>query len=137
MPSRKLKDAHPRLQSAFQQALPLFKKEFPELDIIITCTYRSLEEQAALYNQPWDKKDNDQDGKIDESDERVTRAKPGQSKHNVLPSHAIDIAFKHKNGKLTWNLVYFKKFYDYLRKFDPKIIWGGHFKAIDGCHYEI
>lgn len=52
------------------------------------CTYvmisgnRTWAEQDALYRQPWDGRDNDGDGRIDEADEKVTKAKGGQSNHN-------------------------------------------------------
>jgi peptidoglycan L-alanyl-D-glutamate endopeptidase CwlK len=81
-------------------------KEFQKLalangvDFIITCTYRSIEEQNALYNQPFDKIDNDKDGMIDESDEKVTQAKGGQSFHNHRV--AFDIV-PILNGKAQWN----------------------------------
>ena len=48
----------------------------------VVSAYRSLEDQSALYNQPFDHKDNDGDGKIDEADEKVTNAKAGESYHN-------------------------------------------------------
>ena len=45
---------------------------------------RSWKEQDALYNQPSDGRDNDGDGKVDEADEKVTKAKGGFSNHNFL-----------------------------------------------------
>lgn len=50
-------------------------------DFLFTEGGRVSARQKALYNQPWDKKDNDGDGLIDESDERVTNAKSGESLH--------------------------------------------------------
>jgi peptidoglycan LD-endopeptidase CwlK len=58
---------------------------------ILTCTYRSNEEQARLYAQG-----RTRPGKI------VTWAKPGRSLHNVMPARAFDIAIL-ENGKLNWN----------------------------------
>jgi peptidoglycan L-alanyl-D-glutamate endopeptidase CwlK len=52
------------------------------------CTYamisgnRTYAEQDALYKRAMDGIDNDKDGKVDESDERVTKAPPGYSNHN-------------------------------------------------------
>lgn len=57
------------------------------LHVIVACTYRSNEEQAALYAQGRTK-----GGAI------VTYAKPGQSKHNTR--QALDI-YPITNGKLT------------------------------------
>lgn len=145
MPSRRITDAHPRLQAAYIFSKKAFEEKFPNLEVILTATYRSNEEQDKLYNQPWDGIDNDKDGKIDEKDEKVTNAKKGQSKHNAFPSLAIDVAFK-KRGEpgFNWNMAGFKSFYDLMVSFDRGIRWGanvkfgGHFKNMnDGPHYEI
>lgn len=70
---------------------------------------RTFAEQNEIYCQPFDHKDNDGDGKIDEPDERVTNAKGGQSIHNY--GLALDFAIlydKDKNGTfeaLSWDLV--------------------------------
>lgn len=60
---------------------------------------RTIKYQDALHAQPHDGKDNDGDGKIDEADEFVTRAKGGQSAHNFgLAADLVPI----KNGKEWW-----------------------------------
>lgn len=51
-------------------------------DYVMISGNRSYAEQDALYRQQQDGKDNDRDGKTDEADERVTRAKAGYSNHN-------------------------------------------------------
>jgi len=51
-------------------------------DYIMIAGQRSWKEQDALYGQPWDGKDNDGDGRVDEADEKVTNAKGGESNHN-------------------------------------------------------
>jgi peptidoglycan LD-endopeptidase CwlK len=43
---------------------------------------RTYAEQDALFRQCCDGKDNDGDGRVDEPDERVTKARGGQSNHN-------------------------------------------------------
>lgn len=68
--------------------------------IAITEAYRNNTRQNQLYNQPWDGKDNDGDGKIDEADEKVTNAKAGQSFHNY--GVAFDIIFV-VNGRRTYS----------------------------------
>lgn len=52
--------------------------------IVVPATggFRSIQEQHKLYAQPTDGIDNDKDGKIDEADEKVTRADGGKSPHN-------------------------------------------------------
>ena len=66
--------------------------------VIITCTYRNKDEQAALYAQG-----RTLPGK------KVTNARPGESKHNLVDksgnpaAEAFDIAIL-VNGKLNWDL---------------------------------
>lgn len=137
MGSRKLSDAHIRLQKSFTEANKEWEKLHPDLIAFITCSYRSPEEQHCLFIQPHDHKDNDGDGKIDEADEFVTNADSGQSKHNKLPSDAIDLCFKTRDNKLNWNPLLYKEFYELMLKFDHKLKWGGIFKKKDYCHVEI
>jgi peptidoglycan L-alanyl-D-glutamate endopeptidase CwlK len=66
------------------------------IDVILTCTYRSNEEQAALYRR----------GRTVPGP-RVTNAKPGESLHNVIKdgkpcAHAFDIAII-EHGKCNWD----------------------------------
>lgn len=98
-------------------------------DIKITQGRRTQAYQDALYNQPWDGKDNDGDGLIDESDEKVTWTK--KSKH--IEGKAFDIAFTGKTP--------------YPKNFDWSKIgvigeslglrWGGRFSNPDNLHFEI
>lgn len=67
-----------------------------KIDVLVTCTYRSPEEQAELYAQGRTKP-----GRI------VTYAKPGESKHNIQSSNgapaskAFDVV-PLRHGKLVW-----------------------------------
>lgn len=63
-------------------------------------TLRTFEESTKLYNQPFDGKDNDGDGRIDEADEKVSNAKAGQSWHNY--GLALDFHLQ-INGKDVWD----------------------------------
>ena len=135
MASRKLSDAHIILQEAYTKAKKTFEEQNPTVKVILTATYRSKEEQDALYNQPRDKKDNDGDGKIDEANEKVTNAKGLQSPHNYLPSMAIDVAFT-VNGKVDWSLGNFKAFAKLMKS--KSITWGGDFRSLpDAPHFEL
>jgi peptidoglycan L-alanyl-D-glutamate endopeptidase CwlK len=60
-----------------------------QIDVIVTCTFRSSGEQMALYNQ----------GRLTPGP-IVTNAKPGQSAHNY--GMAIDVV-PVVNGKCDWN----------------------------------
>lgn len=94
MNSRSLNDLHPLVRPLVNKFLANCNAE--ALDILVTCTYRSNEEQARLYaigrTVP---------GKI------VTRAKPGQSMHNFTvdgrpSSLAVDIV-PLRHGKPVWD----------------------------------
>jgi peptidoglycan L-alanyl-D-glutamate endopeptidase CwlK len=134
MASRNISDAHPILQTQFSIAKPAFERDHTGVEVFLTCSYRSPQEQTALYNQPFDHKDNDGDGKVDEGDEKVTQAKAGQSPHNYLPSFAIDVAFK-VNSKLDWSSKWFSSFSKYMST--TTIEWGGVWKFKDTPHYEV
>ncbi len=92
---------------------------------------RTFAEQDAIYNHPYDGKDNDGDGKIDEADEHVSNAKAGQSYHNY--GLAIDVAIL-DNGKINWNYDY-KKLLPYAQKYGLE--WGGLWKFKDMPHYQL
>lgn len=71
-----LPQVHPLAQQLIAEAA---KKG---IQIKVISGHRSYAEQDALYKQAMDGKDNDQDGRVDESDERVTKARGGYSNHN-------------------------------------------------------
>ena len=94
MASRNLEDLHPKLKPLCVQFLAACKSA--GLDILLTCTYRSGDEQNALYAQGRTKP-----GKI------VTRARAGQSAHNFVlagkpASKAFDIV-PLVDGKPCWD----------------------------------
>lgn len=126
MPSRDKKDLDVRLATSYDAACARFKELYPDLaQPFITCIYRSPVEQDLLYaigrTVP---------GK------KVTNAKGGQSKHNVIPSKAFDIAFITLTKKLDWSAHLFKKFAAIVKS--DVIGWGGDFKTFkDGPHFEI
>lgn len=93
--TRSITAMHPRLRSLYIQFDTLMRQA--RIDYIVTATYRSNEDQAALYASGRTVR-----GKI------RTNAIPGQSAHNALDtigapaSRAFDIAiFKH--GKIDWD----------------------------------
>jgi peptidoglycan L-alanyl-D-glutamate endopeptidase CwlK len=138
MASRSISDLHPLLAYAFGKAEALYLAKYPEAPKpVLTCTYRSKAEQQKLYDQVRDGIDNDKDGKIDEADERVTNAKPGESAHNYLPAPAFDVAFVDKSEKTDWSNLHFQRFAALVLT-TPGITWGGHFKSlIDMPHFEL
>lgn len=125
MASRDLNDADKILRDAYLKAALMFTDKYPDVTPVVTCTYRSDEEQAALYAMGRTKP-----GKI------VTQLKKG-GKHNVKPSQAIDVAFK--VGKvIDWDAKHFKRFAEILLPLEPRIKWGGNWKKFrDYPHFEI
>ena len=69
MSSRRLEDLHLLMRPLVDAFLAACARE--GIDILVTCTYRSDEEQARLYAQGRTK-----------PGLKVTNAKPGQSMHN-------------------------------------------------------
>ncbi|RYF78448.1 MAG: hypothetical protein EOO39_01405 [Cytophagaceae bacterium] len=127
MASNQTKDLHPRLVEAYLDTKERWIKLHPDgPNVVLTCTYRSNEEQAALYA-----KGRTAPGK------RVTNAKPGSSNHNKYPSHAFDVGFL-KGKKMDWTETPFRAFAKLLLEHHPDITWGGRFKSlVDLPHFEI
>jgi peptidoglycan L-alanyl-D-glutamate endopeptidase CwlK len=109
--SRKIEDLVPALQEKFK----LFEAHCHSqgMDFIVTCTTRSIEEQAALVKEG--------------------KSKTMNSKH--LTGKAFDIAVL-KNGKVSWNFDDYKLF-GAIGK-DIGLTWGGDFHGFpDGPHFQI
>lgn len=86
--SRDLDDLDPAVRPLVDAFLAAAAADTPPLDLLVTCTRRSLADQAALYAQ----------GRTT-AGEIVTDAKPGESAHNV--GMAIDFV-PIINGKPDW-----------------------------------
>ena len=92
--SRNPNDLHPDILDAYHAFMSACKMH--KIDVLVTCTYRSTEEQAELYTQG-----RTMPGRI------VTNAKPGESKHNFKlangapASKAFDVV-PLRNGKPIW-----------------------------------
>jgi hypothetical protein len=100
-----------------------------------TGAYRSIKEQHGLYIQATDGIDNDGDGKIDEADERVTKADGGKSPHNF--NLARDIVPMIHKGVIWWEAPtsLFKTMADIAVKHG--LVSGFFFKSIfDAPHVE-
>lgn len=126
MASRKIEDLVPELQHKYI----LFREAMTKagIDFIVTCTYRSPEEQAELYAQG--------------------RTKPGRKVTWTLKSKhcerkAFDIVII-KNGKPLWDTNIDTNDNDLSDWFEAGkigesvgLIWGGRFKNPDMPHFEI
>lgn len=94
---------------------------------ILTHTYRSNDEQNELYEQGRTKP-----GKI------VTYKRGGQSKHNVFPSKANDVAFLNDAGELIYPETDLKLFAQLVKALNAGIVWGGDWKEFkDRPHFEV
>jgi len=123
MASRDTNDLHGILKEAYYKACDMYKVKFPnDPQPFVTCTYRSNDEQNALYN----------------SKPKVTNAKAGESPHNYRPALAFDIAFVTLKKTLSWDNKYFKQFADILNIVEPRIEWGGSWSSFkDAPHYQL
>jgi peptidoglycan L-alanyl-D-glutamate endopeptidase CwlK len=130
---QRLSTAHEYLQRLFVAVL-----EDPECpcDVTILCGHRTLEEQAELYAQGRTKP-----GKI------VTRAKPGQSRHNTYPSMAVDAA-PYIAGDVSWDWDWYKKLAPHIKavwsrlkaegKVAGELQWLGESKSFrEGPHWQL
>ena len=137
MCSRNPNDIHPTLRLAWESSLNEWLRDNQNDPVpFLTCTHRSVEEQEILYMISRNGKDDDGDGQIDEADEWRSNARAGQSKHNLYPSEAIDVAFRKKDGKLDWSESLFARFAVYMKRHGMN--WGGDWKKRkDTPHYEM
>lgn len=145
--NRDIRDADPRLQKAWAYVESEWPKRHPlDPKPFLTEVYRSPDTQRALYAQGREKiaivnrlRQFVKLPPISEAANRkiVTNAKPGQSKHNALPSHAIDIWFK-RGGVLLDEPKLWEQLVKMIRDYDPGIKWGGLFRTVvDKPHFEI
>ena len=69
----------------------------------------------------------------------VTHKRGGESKHNVRPSRAVDVAFLLADGSVSWSGLLLSKFARLVKAADARVRWGGDFPGDfkDGPHYEV
>ena len=117
--SRDIYDLEPETAKMCQDFLDLARGH--GYNVILTATYRSFEEQDALYAQGRTKKGN-----------IVTNARGGQSLHN----HRVAFDFAPvKDGKIDWNDT---KTWEALGKLGEQVglEWGGRWKFKDMPHLQ-
>ena len=127
MPSRNINDCVPPLQDLWEKASRLYNELYPSgPSVFLTCTYRTNEEQEALYA-----KGKTEPGPI------VTHIKRN-GKHNVYPSKAFDIAFLKSADTCDWTHIHFIRFAEIVQKIAPHVQWGGNWQNFkDMPHFEI
>ena len=115
MASRLLIDLDYRIQTDARRVRDAWQAA--GLDVLITCTYRSDEEQTRLYEQG-----RTAPGKI------VTHAKAGESMHN----HRLAIDFVPMvDGKICWEdeSGLWERIARIAQQVDGRIVWGGDWSA--------
>lgn len=127
----RLNGCHPQLKRKVAALVNMAAAEGHTLRVVQGL--RTFEEQDRLFRQWRDGKDNDGDGRVDEADERVTKAAGGQSNHNY--GVAADLAFV-VNGKVSWD----ERLYGNIGRWARAcgLDWGGFWrKFTDLPHVEL
>lgn len=89
--------------------------------------YRSAQEQDELYTHG-----RSAPGPI------VTYKRGGESKHNELPSKALDVAFLLPDGTTSWSPELLSKFARLMKAADVRVHWGGDWPGFkDRPHFEV
>lgn len=125
--SRDIRTAHPELAKRFLELAASYKRMFPTRDLIITCAYRSPEEQQRLYKQ----------GRFGNPGPIVTNCdgRKNLSNHNKFPSRALDVAVT-DGGKTVWDESCYYPL-GVLAK-ECSLEWGGFWERFkDFPHFEL
>jgi peptidoglycan L-alanyl-D-glutamate endopeptidase CwlK len=89
--------------------------------------YRSVEAQDELYTHG-----RSAPGPV------VTYKRGGESKHNELPSKALDVAFLLPDGTASWSPELLGKFARLMKAADVRVRWGGDWPEFkDRPHFEV
>ncbi|TKT89474.1 M15 family metallopeptidase [Dyadobacter frigoris] len=158
MGNRDIKDADTRLQLAWAFILTEWPRLYPNSPLpFLSEVYRSPDLQRAYYAQGRDPlaRVNSQRRLVnlapiteEENRHKVTNSKPGQSKHQSLPSKAIDVLFV-KPGtqrEISQDINFYKALAKMVRGFNPEITWGADWnhnwrsddeRLVDMPHFEV
>lgn len=125
MPSTRLTDCDTHLAAQYTMLLHDFRDQTGH-DLLITCTARSTDEQARLYAQG-----RTTPGPIVTQLDGTTK----KSKHNLVPSKAIDVAVI-VGGKVSWDPVQYEPLGPLAARYG--LTWGGSWKTLkDYPHLEV
>jgi peptidoglycan L-alanyl-D-glutamate endopeptidase CwlK len=125
MPSTRLTDCDTHLAAQYTMLLHDFREQTGH-DLLITCTARSTDEQAKLYAQG-----RSTPGPIVTQLDGTTH----KSKHNLVPSRAIDVAVV-VGGKVSWDATQYAPLGPLATHYG--LTWGGSWRTLkDYPHLEI
>ena len=125
----RLEDVEPSLVRLMTAAIA---DERCPCDITVVEGHRTMARQAELYAK----------GRTAPGP-RVTNARPGQSRHNSMPSQAVDVAPCDRRGDPLWNeKELFDAFGSHVEtvadELGISVTWGGRFRwGYDGAHFEL
>jgi hypothetical protein len=136
--SRDITKAHPLLQEFVPKAQTWYAAKYPGSSLVVTHVDRTQLEQLRLFLQARLPDDDLKKLSLPISSSPVTW-KDGfvnKSKHNVIPSHAIDFGIK-KEGKFDWSDEAAKTLASCVMDtgYIGRIKWGGIFE--DCWHFQI
>jgi peptidoglycan L-alanyl-D-glutamate endopeptidase CwlK len=125
-----LASVRPELAAAYAVALQRWLGD-PLLVVLgrpfVSEGYRSVQEQDELYTHG-----RSAPGPI------VTYKHGGESKHNELPSKALDVAFLLPDGTTSWSAELLDKFAWLMKAADARVHWGGDWPEFkDRPHFEV
>ena len=126
----RLAEVRPELVAAYQVALRRWSGD-PVLRLLglplVTEGYRSAAAQDELYTRG-----RSAPGPV------VTYKRGGESKHNALPSRALDVAFLLADGSVSWSGLLLSKFARLMKAADARVHWGGDWPGFkDRPHFEV
>ena len=150
MPSRNLSDLYWKLEVVVRKALEIAKEK--DLKVLIICTYRSNQEQKALYSQGREDLDIVNSirlqcglAKLTEKENKKVITWTLKSYHSTEPkSMAFDFCIFYKNH-IIWNIKAdvndneiddYKEFAEICKSLDNNIEWGGDWKKKDWGHIQ-
>jgi D-alanyl-D-alanine carboxypeptidase-like protein len=136
-PSTRLTDCSPWLATAWLEIHELYVIDRPEHDLLVTCTYRSAQEQFALYCKGRELRDGVWVHDADARTSIVTNCDGTRvvSRHNRKPAEAIDFAVILPGGKLSWD----PREYETVGVLAEQrnLVWGGRWAMADYVHVEL
>nr|WP_293845422.1 hypothetical protein [uncultured Arsenicibacter sp.] len=155
MSTRNINDATPRLQAAWAWLSEQYNERYPaDPKPILTEVHRPDGVQAAYYAQGREKLDKVNELRAlvgmapitDKENKIITKRPPGKSKHELLPSLAIDISFVTPAGGLDWSPKLFERAARVIRERYADVTWGGDWnknwkssdeRFVDMPHFEV
>ena len=137
MPSKDLSHCESELAEAWRWIEATYEIDHPGRALVVTCTYRTPDEQFAAYQQGRKKVGDlwvlDDAPKTSIVTQLNGRSRP--SKHNVKPARALDFAVI-VGGKVSWDSREYAPVGTLAR--ERGLVWGGDWKAFrDYPHVEL